>query len=355
MCRAPGPGALCRAPALCVGARHSLCRGRKLFVSGPGALYQGPLSCVSGSVWPRHSPAALMCRAPPLSASGPASACHRGPQLSPVSWARLGSTRHLLFPFSRATNPSCRPRPRICVPPIQEGGLGWLGGRPDLSQPEKRRNTADRQRTSRIAACPHADASLLWLVPSIRDWLLTHAPSSARVAACAHGINLAQTRCFWTRTPASARVVVRAEGSLGRSVSIRQSQPETIPPAKGTLDSTGFAQPVGRPQSGPQDASGPAAHPDQSDLVRARQLRSACHPFSPACSLFQERTPNLTAWGKRRACNCSAHAFLPTLFGVCASIISSSCPLGSEQEVFASRAATLHVGPTFSPVRHSVY
>ena len=46
------------------------------------------------------------------------------------------------------------------------------------------------------------------------------------------------------------------------------------------------------------------------------QLRSACHPSSPARSLFQERTPNLTVWGIRDL----NESFSCSLFGLCSVI-----------------------------------
>ena len=44
-------------------------------------------------------------------------------------------------------------------------------------------------------------SSLLWLDPSVQAWLSVHAPFSAHVAACAHGVNLAKAWVFWANQP----------------------------------------------------------------------------------------------------------------------------------------------------------
>ena len=44
-------------------------------------------------------------------------------------------------------------------------------------------------------------SSLLWLDPSVQAWLSVHAPFSAHVAACAHGVNLAKAWVFWANKP----------------------------------------------------------------------------------------------------------------------------------------------------------
>ena len=119
-----GPGALClgarrSSDALCVAAWRSLCQGLALF------LCQGPALSVSGPGRFCVGARRALCRGPHPRATYPV----RGPQLSPAPWARQGSTRHLSSPRAPFRVPpirSCRPRPRIRVPPILGGGLGRL-------------------------------------------------------------------------------------------------------------------------------------------------------------------------------------------------------------------------------------
>ena len=55
-----------------------------------------------------------------------------------------------------------------------------------------------------------------------------------------------------------------------------------------------------RPPIRPRKPRAPSAHPRATHPApRAPKLRSACHPSSPARSFFQERIPNLTAWGEK--------------------------------------------------------
>ena len=144
LCRAPafsvsGPGAL-RAPALSVGARHSLCRAPcslrhlSLSVSGPRflcpaqalSLCRGRALSVSGhgtlSVGPGSPLPALSVSRPGLSVSGPGALCRRRGTALSVSGLRglcVGRRRSLCL--CRGPAALGGPPAQIRVPPIQPG------------------------------------------------------------------------------------------------------------------------------------------------------------------------------------------------------------------------------------------
>ena len=105
---------------------------------------------------------------------------------------------------------------------------------------------------SRCSPCRHHNPREPVLKPLLAG-LLTHAPFSAHVAACAHGVNLAKTWCFLSNYP---------------------TYPHPIRVPSGLQDT----HPIRKPP-----AWAPSSDPRATHSAR-------CVPF------FQERTPNLTVW-----------------------------------------------------------
>ena len=57
-----------------------------------------------------------------------------------------------------------------------------------------------------IICLENPSSSILWLDPTVRDWLLTHAPFSAHVAACQHNVNLSKAWTFWSNYPIISKI-----------------------------------------------------------------------------------------------------------------------------------------------------
>ena len=57
-----------------------------------------------------------------------------------------------------------------------------------------------------IICLENPSSSILWLDPTVRDWLLTHAPFSAHVAACQYNLSLSKAWTFWSNYPIISRI-----------------------------------------------------------------------------------------------------------------------------------------------------
>ena len=283
------PGALCRGPALsasgpgprCVGPQRSLCRGcggLLLFVMGPGALCVGP----------RRS----LCRAPALSVSGPGALCvgpwrslRRGP-------AGVRLNHCYVFIITTYLGRSIPFRCGIAAPAMGINGTSPAGRPASLSRgpalsPSLCRDLCWAPALSVSGPGPLCvGPSMLSVSDPAALSLSVSGPSTLCVGAGALCVGPRHSLC---RGPGA--LCIEPRHSFAVCVGPRHSLSLFVvgpgPAAQVRLIRMSPIRSTRAPN---------ACSPIRAPSSDARQLRSTCHPSSPARSFFPGENPN-TVWG----------------------------------------------------------